>query len=113
MYVFLDFIKILRIRMIIFQIRVSAPIRKNRAVMTISRDQIMACGTRVMECASLGSLLRKRRKSFGYTQEEVAEMLGFSPRLVGEIERGRGTVGIDKVLSYALALGIDLVALER
>ena len=79
--------------------------------MTVSRDQIMACGTRVMECASLGSLLRKRRKSFGYTQEEVAEMLGFSPRLVGEIERG--TVGIDKVLSYALALGIDLVALER
>lgn len=73
----------------------------------------MACGTRVMVCASLGSLLRKRRKSFGYTQEEVAEMLGFSPRLVGEIERGRGTVGIDKVLSYALALGIDLVALER
>lgn len=66
-----------------------------------------------MECASLGSLLRKRRISFGYTQEEVAEMLGFSPRLVGEIERGRGTVGIDKVLSYALALGIDLVALER
>lgn len=66
-----------------------------------------------MECASLGSLLRKRRKSFEYTQEEVAEMLGFSPRLVGEIERGRGTVGIDKVLSYALALGIDLVALER
>ena len=73
----------------------------------------MACGTRVMECASFGPLLRKRRKSFGYTQEEVAEMLGFSPRLVGEIERGRGTVGIDKVLSYALALGIDLVALER
>ena len=66
-----------------------------------------------MECASLGPLLRKRRKSLGYTQEEVAEMLGFSPRLVGEIERGRGTVGIDKVLSYALALGIDLVALER
>lgn len=81
--------------------------------MTVSRDQIMAYGTRVMECASLGPLLRKRRKSFGYTQEEVAEMLGFSSRLVGEIERGRGTVGIDKVLSYALALGVDLVALER
>ena len=111
--VFLNYMKILRIRMILYQIRFFAPIRKNRAVMTISRDQIMACGTRVMECASLGPLLRKRRKSLGYTQEEVAEMLGFSPRLVGEIERGRGTVGIDKVLSYALALGIDLVALER
>ena len=40
-------------------------------------------------------------------------MLGFSPRLVGEIERGRGTVGIDKVLYYATSLGIDVVAFER
>lgn len=81
--------------------------------MTISRDQIMARGVRVMGCASLGPMLRERRKSFGRTQEEVAEMLGFSPRLVGEIERGRGTVGIDKVLIYATSLGIDLIAFER
>ena len=40
-------------------------------------------------------------------------VLGFSPRLVGEIERGRGTVGIDKVLAFATALGVDVVAFER
>lgn len=81
--------------------------------MDISRDQIMAHGVRVTEGAALGAMLRDRRKRLGYTQEDLADMLGFSPRLVGEIERGRGTVGIDKVLAFATALGIDVVAFER
>jgi len=81
--------------------------------MDISRDQIIAQGVRVTEGAALGAALRSRRKRLGYTQEDLADMLGFSPRLVGEIERGRGTVGIDKVLAFATALGIDVVAFER
>ncbi|EOS49455.1 helix-turn-helix domain-containing protein [Adlercreutzia caecimuris] len=81
--------------------------------MDISRDQIMAQGVRVTEGAALGAALRSRRKRLGYTQEDLADMLGFSPRLVGEIERGRGTVGIDKVLAFATALGVDVVAFER
>lgn len=81
--------------------------------MDISRDQIMAQGVRVTEGAALGAALRDRRKRLGYTQEDLADMLGFSPRLVGEIERGRGTVGIDKVLAFATALGVDVVAFER
>ena len=35
-------------------------------------------------------------------------MAGMSPRLIGEIERGRGTVGFEKVLFVANGLGIDL-----
>lgn len=81
--------------------------------MDISRDQIIAQGVRVAEGAALGAALRSRRKRLGYTQEDLADMLGFSPRLVGEIERGRGTVGIDKVLAFATALGVDVVAFER
>ena len=81
--------------------------------MDISRDQIMAQGVRVTEGAALGAALRSRRKRLGYTQEDLADMLGFSPRLVGEIERGRGSVGIDKVLAFATALGVDVVAFER
>ncbi|KAB1637952.1 MULTISPECIES: helix-turn-helix domain-containing protein [Adlercreutzia] len=81
--------------------------------MDISRDQIIAQGVRVTEGAALGAALRSRRKRLGYTQEDLADMLGFSPRLVGEIERGRGTVGIDKVLAFATALGVDVVAFER
>jgi len=81
--------------------------------MDISRDKIIAQGVRVTEGAALGAALRSRRKRLGYTQEDLADMLGFSPRLVGEIERGRGTVGIDKVLAFATALGVDVVAFER
>ena len=81
--------------------------------MDISRDQIIAQGVRVTEGAALGAALRSRRKRLDYTQEDLADMLGFSPRLVGEIERGRGTVGIDKVLAFATALGVDVVAFER
>ena len=81
--------------------------------MDISRDQIMAQGVRVTEGAALGAALRSRRKRLGFPQADLADMLGFSPRLVGEIERGRGTVGIDKVLAFATALGIDVVAFER
>ena len=70
--------------------------------MALTRDQILAQGVRVTGEDALGVLLRKRRKK-----------LGCSPRLVGEMERGRGSVGIDKVLAYAMSLGIDIVAFER
>ena len=80
---------------------------------TISKDQAIAAGTLLPSADSLGSLLRSRRKELGYTQEFVANMLEFSPRLIGEIERGRGTVAFDRMLAYASGLGIDLVAFAR
>ncbi|MCH4083312.1 MAG: helix-turn-helix transcriptional regulator [Olsenella sp.] len=43
----------------------------------------------------------------------MATMAGMSPRLIGEIERGRGTVGFEKVLLVANGLGIDLFTRAR
>ena len=62
---------------------------------------------------SIGAMLRARRKQLDMTQQHVAEFLGFSPRLVGEMERGRDTVAIGKVMRYANGLGIDLVLRTR
>lgn len=70
-------------------------------------------GDRIMSAADLGKVIRARRKELGYTQVEVAEMMECSPRLVGEIERGRGSVGFDRIVSYAMNLGIDLAAFKR
>ena len=61
----------------------------------------------------IGEVLRKRRRELRYSQAEVAEFCGFSQRLISEIERGRGTVGIDKVIRYANGLGIDIVTRIR
>lgn len=79
----------------------------------VSRDVLLSAGKRVLSASNLGSLMRSRRKALGYTQVEVAEMLGCSPRLVAEMEQGRGTVAFERMLAYALNLGIDLVAMVR
>ncbi len=81
--------------------------------MAVSREAALARGTRITTAADLGAVLRARRKTLGYTQEAVARLMGCSPRLVGEMERGRGSVGFDRMLAYATGLGIDLAAFER
>ena len=65
--------------------------------------------TLCLDMAVIGSVLRKRRKELGYTQMQVAQFCGFSQRLISEIERGRGSVAIEKVMQYANGLGIDFI----
>ena len=74
----------------------------------------MASGrARVFDAKEVGAILRGRRKSLGYTQEQVATLMGCSPRLIGEMERGRATVGLQKMLDYATGLGIDVILSVR
>lgn len=79
----------------------------------VSRDVALSAGERIASAVDMGRVLRARRKRLGYTQEQVAAFMGCSPRLVGEMERGRGSVGFDRVLAYATGLGIDVAAFER
>lgn len=67
----------------------------------------------VFKARDMGAMLRARRKDLGYTQEEVAELMGCSPRLVGEMEKGRPGVGVQRMLDYATGLGIDVLLLGR
>lgn len=68
---------------------------------------------RAFEAGDFGSLIRRRRKELGYTQEYMADVLGWSPRLIGDIERGKATVGIQRVLDLATNLGIDVTLSVR
>ncbi len=80
---------------------------------TVTHDMLLASETPVTDMGVFGQALCARRKKLGYTQEDVASMLGYSPRLIGEMERGRDTVAFGKILAYATGLGIDLIAAER
>lgn len=65
-------------------------------------------GNKVVSAEQLGEALRLRRRELGYTQQTAADLCNHSARVIGEIERGRATVGIGVILDYALALGVDL-----
>ena len=61
----------------------------------------------------LGTILREKRKEQGLTQGEVAAHCGLSTRFVSEVERGKATAEIGKVLYLLKAVGVDLFAIPR
>ena len=63
----------------------------------------------VMSTKELGELLRKKRKDQGLTQAQVAEHCGLSPRFISEVERGKASAEIGKVLYLLATLGVDLI----
>lgn len=69
--------------------------------------------TPIWEGTDLGHALRDRRKHLGILQSKAAADLGFSHRLVSEIENGRDTVAYGKILRYASYLGMGLVIREH
>jgi y4mF family transcriptional regulator len=58
--------------------------------------------------ADLGARLRDERRRLGVTQEQLAAAAGVNPRLVSEVERGKATAEVGKVLDIARALGLRL-----
>lgn len=59
---------------------------------------------------ALGRLIRKRRKSLGLNQTELAGVAGTSLRFLSELERGKPTAQLDATLRVLAALGASLEA---
>ncbi len=65
-----------------------------------------------MESAlELGALVRARRKAEGFTQSRAAALCGVGPRFLSELERGKPTAELGKVLRVLRGFGI-VVRLE-
>jgi len=56
---------------------------------------------------SLAALLTKRRMSLGYTQTEVADLIGSSQSRVAKMEAGDTSVSVDLLIRALLALGVN------
>jgi y4mF family transcriptional regulator len=63
--------------------------------------------------AELGQLVRKIRKEQGLTQLDVAGLAGLSNRFVIDLERGKETLQIQKVLDVLGLLGLELTARRK
>ncbi len=58
-----------------------------------------------------GEGLRSRRKELGYTQDDLASMIGANRRFISELERGKGTSYLGPALAAAEALGLNISSL--
>lgn len=60
------------------------------------------------DATQLGSVLRTRRRELHLTQDGLAAVIGVNRRVVGELERGKGSVRLEIALAAATALGLDV-----
>ena len=56
----------------------------------------------------LGMALAARRRALRLTQSDLADVVGVNRRVVGELERGKGSVRLEIALELVRALGLDL-----
>jgi HTH-type transcriptional regulator/antitoxin HipB len=67
----------------------------------------------IRDTRQLGALVRARRRALGVTQVELAGLANVGPRFVGELERGKPTLELGKVLRVLQRLALDLVTSPR
>lgn len=63
--------------------------------------------------SDLGAIIAFARKSRGYTQQEFADIAGVGRRFVSDLENGKATVQLGKMLQVLTALGLDLEVKAR
>ena len=63
---------------------------------------------RVRSTLDLGYLVRVKRKELGVTQVQAAGLAGVGVRFLSELERGKDTLEVGKVLQVLNAVGLDL-----
>ena len=68
----------------------------------------MATSTPIQTAADLGKAVRKQRKSDGLTLADVAGLTNVGIRFLSELENGKPTVRLDKLLRVIRALGLQL-----
>lgn len=64
---------------------------------------------KVFSMQDIANLVRKARKEQGITQEELAGVAGTGRRFIYDIENGKDSVQIGKLLSVIQVLGLSCV----
>lgn len=68
---------------------------------------------KITKSADLGPRIRARRVELRLTQVELADVALVTPRLVGELERGKSTAQLEGVIRVLATLGLDLYLRAR
>lgn len=68
---------------------------------------------KIRSAADLGRLVRDLREKQGATQADLANFAQTGARFIVELEAGKPTVRLDKVLQVLSILGVELTATKR
>lgn len=63
---------------------------------------------RITSPTDIGAAVRRARKVAGLRQEDLAGLAGVGTRFLIELEAGKPTVRLDKLLAVLATLGIEL-----
>jgi len=70
-------------------------------------DKILPNG-KILAPMDMADIVRKARKNQGATQAEFASLCGVGVRFISELENGKPTVQLGKVLQVIKCLGLEL-----
>lgn len=68
---------------------------------------------KVFSSMDIASFARQKRKQLGLTQVQLAELAGTGNRFISDLENGKQTMEIEKVITVLAILGVDLILQER
>ena len=63
---------------------------------------------KIKSIKDLGSIVRQQRKTRGVTQAEAAGLCGVGVRFMSELERGKTTLEVGKVIQVLDRLGLQI-----
>ena len=68
---------------------------------------------RINATKELGRAIRDRRRELGYTQAFLAEYAGVSASFLSELENGKETIQLGKMMEVMSLLGMDICMIRR
>lgn len=68
---------------------------------------------KIITSQEIGEIIRKARKNQGSTQAEFASLCGVGVRFISELENGKPTVQVGKLLQVLKCLGLEMSIKSR
>lgn len=68
---------------------------------------------KIFDSKSFGKKIKERRKSLGYTQEQISEATGISMSFISDLENGKPTCELNKGILLAKYLSMDIFMENR
>lgn len=68
---------------------------------------------KITDAASLGNVIRSRRKELKYSQGYISEITGLSVSFLSDLENGKPTAEIGKTIDVINLLGLDILVEAR